>query len=312
MIIFCFSITFQHFFQQNQDLFFYSATKTYICNELYLKRMLPAIFGFLDLSVADIIDIIIVALLIFVVFRWMRNSSATNIIVAILFIYVLMVLAEAFNMKMVRSLLGTFIDVGVLALIIIFQPEIRHFLSRIGSETKIGSTGGAFMAKLFGKKEDKMDSEAVNEVAEACRTMSDEKTGALIVFPHKDSLDYIIETGDIVDAAITRRLILGIFFKNSPMHDGAMIIQGNRVWAARCTLPITSRTNLPASYGMRHKAAVGISEECDADVIVVSEETGRVSFVRGGEVTRIKNMNELKLKLGAAIATDKQTNSDNE
>lgn len=264
--------------------------------------MPAAIFGFLGLSLTDLIDILIVAMIIFAIFRWVRNSTAINIFVAIIIIYVLLVVADALGMKLMRALLGAFIDVGVLALIVIFQPEIRHFLYRVGSETKISSKGQAILSKVFGKKTSSMNSEAVNEVAEACRRMSEQKTGALIVFPNGDSLDYIIETGDRIDATISRRLIMNLFFKNSPLHDGAMIIGGNRIVAARCTLPITSRTDLPANYGMRHKAAIGISEESDAEVIVVSEETGNVSFVKQGEVTPIGNMNELKLLLGAAIS----------
>ena len=128
--------------------------------------------------------------------------------------------------------------------------------------------------RLFGEKGKTLDSVAVQELSEACRTMSNQKTGALIVIPHEVNLNHIIETGDKIDALINRRLILNLFFKNSPLHDGAVIISGDRVVAARCTLPITERTDIPASFGMRHKAAIGISEESDADIIVVSEETG--------------------------------------
>jgi DNA integrity scanning protein DisA with diadenylate cyclase activity len=131
--------------------------------------------------------------------------------------------------------------------------------------------------------------------------MSEDKTGALIVLEHKTPLDDIINTGDRIDASIHRRLITNLFFKNSPLHDGAMVISGNRIVAARCTLPITERTDIPANYGMRHKAAIGISEVSDADVIVVSEETGNISFIRGGEVTPIQNINELKLLLNNSI-----------
>lgn len=264
--------------------------------------MPAAIFGFLGVSLTDLIDILIVAMIIFVVFRWVRNSTAINIFVAVIIIYVLLVVADALGMKLMRALLGAFIDVGVLALIVIFQPEIRHFLYRIGSETKISSKGRVILGRLFGNKGSNINSEVVNEVVEACRRMSDQKTGALIVFPNGDTLDYVLETGDIIDASVSRRLIMNIFFKNSPLHDGAMIINNNRIVAARCTLPITSRTDLPASYGMRHKSAIGITEDTDAEVIVVSEETGGVSFVKQGEVTPIGNMNELKLLLGAAIS----------
>lgn len=131
--------------------------------------------------------------------------------------------------------------------------------------------------------------------------MSEDKTGALIVIAHKSPLDDIISTGDRIDAGIHRRLIMNLFFKNSPLHDGAMVIVGNRIVAARCTLPITERTNIPANYGMRHKAAIGITEETDANVIVVSEETGNISFVKEGQVTPIQNINELKLLLSQVM-----------
>ncbi len=131
--------------------------------------------------------------------------------------------------------------------------------------------------------------------------MGEEKTGALIVIAHKNPLEEIISTGDRIDAAIHRRLIMNLFFKNSPLHDGALVISGGRLAAARCTLPITEKQNIPASYGMRHKAAIGITEETDADVVVVSEETGHISFVKNGTVTPIQNINELKLLLSTAL-----------
>jgi DNA integrity scanning protein DisA with diadenylate cyclase activity len=131
--------------------------------------------------------------------------------------------------------------------------------------------------------------------------MSEEKTGALIVIAHNTSLDDIMNTGDKINASIHRRLLLNLFFKNSPLHDGAVIISGDRIVAARCTLPITSRTDIPANYGMRHKAAIGITEETDADAIVVSEETGRISFIHGGNVTPVTNINELKLQLNSTM-----------
>ncbi len=268
----------------------------------FVLDMILGVFDILNVSLADILDILLVALIIFIAFRWIRNSSALNIFVAVIAIYILMVIVDALDMKLMSSLLGTFIDVGVLALIIIFQPEIRHFLYRIGSETKLSAKSRVIIEKLFGKKVQNLETADLNEVAEACRTMSDSKTGALIVFPHTDDLGYIAETGDKIDATISRRLILNLFFKNSPLHDGAMIIKGSRIVAARCTLPITDRQDIPASFGMRHKAAIGISEVSDADVIVVSEETGNVSFIHRGAVTHIENMNELKLLLGKAFS----------
>ena len=257
-----------------------------------------AIFGFLSLSAADCLDILMVAALIFLVFRWIRGSAAMSIFIAVILLFVLRVVVAALNMRLMNALLGTFIDVGVLALIVIFQPEVRHFMIRLGSRYGAAGKGKDLINRLFGIKDQQLGGETVNEIAEACRTMSESKTGALIVLPHKDSVSHIIETGDVVDARVSRRLIMNIFFKNSPLHDGAMIIDGDRIAAARCTLPITQRTDIPPSYGMRHKAAIGITEETDADVVVVSEETGGVSFVRGGVLTAIGNINELKLKLG--------------
>ena len=138
--------------------------------------------------------------------------------------------------------------------------------------------------------------------------MSEQKTGALIVIPHHVNLDFVTETGDKIDALINRRLIMNLFFKNSPLHDGAVIIDNHHIVAARCTLPITERTDIPPRFGMRHKAAIGITEETDADVIVVSEETGEISFGHGGNLTEIGNINELKLKLTASLTTsDKRT-----
>lgn len=265
--------------------------------------MLLNIFGFLNLSFADILDILMVAIFIYLAFRWIRGSAAMNIFIAVILLFVLRVIVAAFNMKLMNALLGTFIDVGVIALIVIFQPEVRHFLMRLGSRYGVAGKSRDFFNKLLGIQEQKMAGGTVNEIAEACRAMSTDKTGALIVFPRKDSLDFIVETGDVVDAKVTRRLIMNIFFKNSPLHDGAMIISGDRIVAARCTLPITGRSDIPARYGMRHKAAIGISEETDADVVVVSEETGGISFVRGGNINNISNINELKLLLGAGEGT---------
>ena len=154
---------------------------------------------------------------------------------------------------------------------------------------------------LGGGKTAKSSSEEVNDLTEACRRMSEDKTGALIVIAHNTPLDEIISTGDRLDAKIHRRLIMNLFFKNSPLHDGAVVISGGRIVAARCTLPITEKKNIPAKFGMRHKAAIGITEETDADAIVVSEETGNISFVKSGEVTPINNINELKLLLNTSF-----------
>ena len=257
--------------------------------------------GFLRLSFIDVIDIILVALVIFEVFRWIKGSSAMNIFIAIIILLVVRLAAEAVGMKMISSLLGTVIDVGAVALIVIFQPEIRRFLNTIGRRAGNTLEKRNFLEKLIsGGQKTVLSNASVTEIAEACMEMSQEKTGALILLRRGDSLKDIIDTGDIIEAAVPRRLIMNIFFKNSPLHDGAMIIGDDRIIAARCTLPITDRLDLPAYFGMRHKAAIGISEQSDVDVLVVSEETGAVSFVRAGEVTKVQSINDLKLLIGSA------------
>ena len=222
-----------------------------------------------------------------------------SIFVAIVSLYVIRVLVSAFNMRLMTAMMDMVLDVGVLALIVIFQPEIRKFLIRLGNRYMNSSRGRAIINRILGKDTQTAisNNEAINDLTEACRRMSEEKTGALIVIAHKNPLEDIISTGDRIDAAIHRRLIMNLFFKNSPLHDGALVITGNRITAVRCTLPITENKNIPANYGMRHKAAIGITEESDADVVVVSEETGKISFVKAGQVTSIQNINELKLLL---------------
>jgi len=210
-------------------------------------------------------------------------------------------LVSALNMRMMTALVDTLLDVGVLAIIIIFQPEIRHLLNRLAVNSGLARRTGELFNRLFGIKEDKMGSRSVEELSEAVRAMSAEKTGALIVIRHKSTLDEYIRTGDSFDAEINRRLVMNIFFKNSPLHDGAMVIVGDRIVAARCQLPMTNRTDIPAHFGMRHRAAIGLSEDTDADIIVVSEETGRISFVRTGEIQTVNDMQQLRDLLNIAL-----------
>ena len=261
--------------------------------------MTLAAFGFLHMTIADLLDIFLMALVIYVIFLWIRGSSAMSIFLVVVSLYVVRVVASALGMKMITTMMETVLDVGLLALVVLFQPEIRRFLITLGNRYK----GNRFIAGLLSRGSGKkLSSETVNEVSEAIRSMSESRTGALIVIPNEIPLYDIMATGDKVDARVSRRLIMNIFFKNSPLHDGAMIIEGGRIAAARCTLPITEKMDLPASYGMRHKAAIGVSEQTDADVLVVSEETGAVSYVRSGVVKPIANINELKLILDESFS----------
>ena len=264
------------------------------------------IFGFLQFGWADILDIGMVALLIFLLLRSIRgDSTVLNIVLVLSLLLVAQAIASALNMRMMTALLSAILDVGVLAIIIIFQPEIRHLLNRVAMQTGISRRTGDLFNRLLGIKEEQLGSRSVEELVEAVRAMSAEKTGALIVIQHKSSMDEFMDTGDRFDAEINRRLIMNVFFKNSPLHDGAMVIVGNRIAAARCQLPMTNRTDLPASYGMRHRAAIGLSEDTDADVIVVSEENGGVRFVRNGEAKEVESIQELRTLLGSAMSVEK-------
>ena len=263
--------------------------------------MILGIFGFLNMSFVDFLDIILVAFLIFFLFRWIRGSSAMTILITVVLMLIVRVIVEALNMKLMSALMSAVVDIGILALIVLFQPEIRHSLFKLGGKGGIARNTLKMFDRLFGLKEDRLADASVREIAEACWEMSDQKEGALIVLTKQNSLEYIIETGDRVDARISKRLILNIFFKNSPLHDGAMVIGSDRIVAARCTLPITGRSDIPAHYGMRHKAAIGLTEECDAHVIVVSEETGRVSYARNGEISTVNTINELFGLLGSSF-----------
>lgn len=257
---------------------------------------------FLNITWIDFLDILMVAALIFLAFRWIKGSTAVNIFIAIILVLLVYIIASAVGMKMISSVLGTLINVGAIALIVIFQPEIRRFLNSLGRRAG-GTIEGSLLGKLFpGQIVQPVKAKSVTEIAEACREMSEQKTGALIIIRKKDTLQEIIDTGDTIDARISRRLIMNIFYKNSPLHDGAMVIGDDRIMAARCTLPITDRSDLPARFGMRHKAAVGISEQSDADVVVVSEQTGGISFVRAGKVQAIDSINNLKLLLAGELS----------
>ena len=265
------------------------------------------IFGFLSFGWADVLDILMVAVIIYMLIRSLRgDSTVLNIVLVLTFLLILQAVVTALNMRMMKALLGALLDVGVLAVIILFQPEIRHMLNRFAVQSGIARRSGQLFNRLLGIKEETMGSHSAEELGEAVRAMSAEKTGALIVLQHKSSMEEYMETGDRFEADINRRLIMNIFFKNSPLHDGAMIIVGDHIAAARCQLPMTNRTDIPAHYGMRHRAAIGLSEDTDADILVVSEETGNVSFVRGGEIHTVQDMKELRHLLGSLMTTKEE------
>jgi uncharacterized protein (TIGR00159 family) len=247
----------------------------------------------LKLTLFDIIDIFLVAIIMFQVYRLIKGTAAFSIFIAIFFIYLLWLMVKALNMELIGNLLGQIIGVGVIALIIVFQQEIRRFLLVIGNRYIAGSR---FSLDRFFPVEDKSarinrDSE---EIVRAAENMASAKTGALIVIGRSSSLDIYAESGELMQARISTGLLETIFFRNSPLHDGAVLIENGLILAARCTLPITDQISVPAHLGMRHRAAVGVTEHVDAIAVVVSEETGYISIVDSGVITENITPHELR------------------
>ena len=235
--------------------------------------------GFVPFTFIDFIDIILVAAIMYWIYRATKGTNAPYIISGIIVIYLLWVVVRTLNMELLSTILGQFVSVGVIALIIVFQPEIRRFLQMIGMRQKRFN----FITRIFAREDDK--SANILPIVTACREMAETKTGALIVIGQQSDLTLIIEGGIALDARISTPLIRNIFFKNAPLHDGAVLIEGDRIVAAKCILPVT-QSDVPKSYGTRHRAAIGMSEISDAIIVVVSEETGGISIAQGGELRR--------------------------
>jgi uncharacterized protein (TIGR00159 family) len=239
---------------------------------------------FIQVRVLDIIDILLVALLFFWFYRILRGTSAISIFLGIVAIFLIWQVVKALQMELLSTILGAFVSVGFIALIIIFQPEIRRFLFTIGAQARESKLMRRFK---FLKMSDN-GSLNIDAITQACINMSEIKQGALILLTRKNNLDDIVSTGVIVNADISNPLIENIFFKNSPLHDGAMVIRRNRIIAARCILPVSNKTNIPGHYGLRHRAAIGVTEFNDCIALVVSEETGTISMVSRGNIQTIK------------------------
>lgn len=253
----------------------------------------------LDFGIKDIIDILCVAFLLYYVYKLMKDSGSLNIFYGILFFIAIWILvSQVFEMKLLGSILDKLVSVGVLALIILFQEEIRRFFLTIGSHRRFN-----FLIRMFTTKRDKDTEEnpAVMKIVWACEQMSKNKVGALIIIEKNMSLNDIVKSGETIDAVISTQLIHNIFFKNSPLHDGAMIISHNRIEAAGCILPVSHDMNIPKELGLRHRAALGISQQSDALAIIVSEESGAISIARRGELKHRVSNEELESQIDEII-----------
>jgi uncharacterized protein (TIGR00159 family) len=239
---------------------------------------------FITIRFLDILDILLVALLLFQLYRLIKGTVAFNIVLGLFSLYLFWLVIRALNMELLDTIMGQFIGVGVLALIVVFHPEIRQFLVFIGTNYNVNRV--LSLDKLFGvSKTKKIKRHQIDELVDACVAMGKSKTGALIVVAGTSELNEQINTGEKLNARISSSLIRSLFFKNSPLHDGAIIIKGNRIAAAGCILPLTQK-DMDQALGLRHRAAIGLTESSDALTIVVSEERGSISIAQKGEIKR--------------------------
>lgn len=245
----------------------------------------------LHFGIKDAIDILLVATMLYYAYKLMKASRTLNIFIGVLvFVLVWLMVSQVFEMRLTGSIMGQLVNVGVIGLIVLFKDEIRKFFYTIGAHQRFRR-----LSRIFGQgAKSSVDRETIMPIVMACMNMSRQKVGALIVVEREVSLDDIVATGDVVDARINQRLIENIFFKNSPLHDGAMIISKKRIEAAGCILPVSHDLDIPKELGLRHRAAMGISQECDALAIVVSEETGRITVAQNGKFTLRVSAEELE------------------
>ena len=254
-----------------------------------------------DFGIKDVIDIFLVALILYYLYRLMKESRSLNIFIGVMvFVLVWLFVSQVLEMRLLGSILDKLVGVGAIALIVLFQEEIRRFLYSLGAHQRIKQ-----FSRFFGQRRDEKNREATRQmimpIVLACMSMAKAKVGALIVIERSAPLDDIVETGDTIDANINQRLIENIFFKNSPLHDGAMIISRKRIKAAGCILPVSHNLDIPKELGLRHRAAMGISQDSDAVAIVVSEETGRISVAIRGQFHLRLSAEELESILTSEI-----------
>lgn len=256
---------------------------------------------FIEISPKDIVDIILVALLLYYIFCLMRESRSLNVFIGIMvFVVIWLFVSQVLEMRLLGSILDKLVSVGVLALIVLFQEEIRKFLYSLGAHQRVEA-----VMRIFGSRHsaDLADKNSIMPVVMACMNMARQKVGALIVIERSAPLEDIVATGDRIDANITQRLIENIFFKNSPLHDGAMIIAHGRIEAAGCILPVSHDSDVPRSLGLRHRSALGIAQATDAVAVVVSEETGNISIAYRGKLSTRVSSTELEHRLNAIAIT---------
>lgn len=239
---------------------------------------------FPTIHVVDVLDVIIVAFFIYQLYRLLRGTNVMRIFWAVLIIYLTWRIAVLLGMRLTGEILGGVMSIGLIALVIVFQPEIRKFLLMVGTKTQL--TGDTIKKRFqFWRTDlDKHSGTILDPYVQACMHMSQSKTGALIIFKRNNEVEELVATGEKINAMASSALIETVFFKNSPLHDGAMIVHGNTILAARCILPVTARIDIDPNLGLRHRSAIGVTEQLDVISVIVSEETGAISYAVGGEI----------------------------
>jgi uncharacterized protein (TIGR00159 family) len=251
--------------------------------------------GFLDVSWVDLVDITLVAILLYQIYKLIRGSIAVKIFLGILSLYLIYLIVRAAQMELLTTILGQFMGVGVLAMIILFQPEIRKFLLLIGRSADLNRDN--IFKSITNWRNEHHDDFDIHELIEGLKTLKASRTGALIVFSRDIELKFYAETGDELDAKVNKKILLSIFNKHSPLHDGAIIIYKGRIKAARCVLPVSENDDLPSYFGMRHRSAMGMSEVTDTLVLAISEETGRLILARNGKYLRSMKLKQVEQRI---------------
>ncbi len=250
--------------------------------------------GFLPVTVWDLLDIIIVGYLIYRLYNLLKGTIALNILIGVVFVYAIGWLTKALNMVIMSAIINHVANIGVLALIIIFQPEIRRFLLYLGQTTLHGRMD--FLKRFLQPELDeknKAHERQIRAITSAAFKMGARHIGALIVIANKNNVSELARTGKIINALISEELLLSIFSKDSPLHDGAVLIHKYRIYATGCVLPLSNRHDLPQKYGLRHRSGIGLSEASNMAVIIVSEETGSITWTQGGRFHEVTSRNEL-------------------
>lgn len=247
--------------------------------------------AFITIRILDILDVLLVAFMLYKIYMAIKGTVAFNIFMGIFIFYITWIIIKGLNMELMGNILGQVMAAGVVALVVVFQQEIRKMFLTLGTHYKINT--GLTLENLFSKNEKGMASETIREIVTACERMGRAKTGALIVLTNKAELNEYIDTGEKLDAVVSMALLETIFFKNSPLHDGGVIVQGNIIRAARCILPVSNKKLKNVQLGLRHRAALGMSMATDAQIIIVSEETGRISYSFNGKLK--ENVNPIEL-----------------